>query len=909
LERYLWQAAVDLRGQIDAAAYKDYIFPLVFFKRICDVRDEEYEHYVEEGGEEYAEMMIQDSPIQIPEDAHWIKVFNVTENIGQALVDAFRQIENANPGKKIDDRIVGGLEGIFGDKAIWTNKNKMPDATIRNLLNSFNKLTLSLAACPADEMGTGYEYLIGKFADDAGHTAQEFYTNRTVVELMAEILQLQPHESIYDPTCGSGGMLIKSLTYLKDKGEEWRDVKVFGQEINAGTAAIARMNLYLHGIHDFSIVNDDTLLTPAFTKNGKVQQFDVVLANPPYSIKTWNREAFEHDKYGRCFLGVPPQSRADYAFIQHIVASMDEKNGRCAILLPHGVLNRKEEAEMRKRHIVSDNIDAIIGLGRNLFFNSGLESFILICSNRKPKERQGKILFIEAENYSHKEGRQAYLWPEDIAKIVHAYNNLEDEEGFSKWVSIKDITDGNLNIKSYVKSISPKNDSAVEAVFMAYKEQQHRLADAFAGFEFIDFEPLKLDLDFRFSFLDKTRWKKVTLGEVAYEYSSRIENPSESQYEYYIGSDCIGQYDFRINKKSPASLITSAQKEFKAGDYLLVRRSLYGSDFRERAPRADFSGCCSADILTIRENGDYISDGYLIYVLYSKELWDFIVANSSGGLTRRIKWKQIADFELLLPPMDIQKALAEKLWAAYEVKQSYLKMIKATREMVKSQFIEMIKDKQPNGKIGDLVDTNIKSVKKTHDVDDGIEYIDISSIDSVSRSISETTNYVVKSAPSRAQQCVEYGDILVSTVRPINRNIAVVTKESPNLVASTGFCVLRPKEEEYREYLLSVVLTDKYTQKMCDKASGGLYPAINNGDVLSYEVFIPDKEMLTKISTIYHQADKSEYELRSKIDAIDNDIKSFINENMKRIEYRYTLGKNTFIIMDGSICKVNPIFV
>ena len=205
LEKYLWQAAVDLRGQIDAAAYKDYIFPLVFFKRICDVRDEEYQKYVEDGGEEYADMMIQESPIQIPADAHWRKVFNVSENIGQTLVDAFRQIEVANPGKKIDNRIVGGLEGIFGDKAIWTNKNKMPDAVIRNLLNSFNKLTLSLEACPADEMGTGYEYLIGKFADDAGHTAQEFYTNRTVVELMAEILQLKPHESLYDPTCGSKG--------------------------------------------------------------------------------------------------------------------------------------------------------------------------------------------------------------------------------------------------------------------------------------------------------------------------------------------------------------------------------------------------------------------------------------------------------------------------------------------------------------------------------------------------------------------------------------------------------------------------------------------------------------------------------------------------------------------------------
>ena len=189
LESYLWQAAVDLRGQIDATAYKDYIFPLVFFKRICDVRDEEYAKYEKDGGKEYADMMIQESTIQIPDDAHWQVVFNKTENIGQALVDAFRQIETANPGKKIDDRIVGGLEGIFGDKTIWTNKNKMPDAIIRNLLNSFNKLTLSLAACPADEMGTGYEYLIGKFADDAGHTALEFYTNRTVVELMAEILQ------------------------------------------------------------------------------------------------------------------------------------------------------------------------------------------------------------------------------------------------------------------------------------------------------------------------------------------------------------------------------------------------------------------------------------------------------------------------------------------------------------------------------------------------------------------------------------------------------------------------------------------------------------------------------------------------------------------------------------------------
>ena len=475
LESYLWQAAVDLRGQIDAAAYKDYIFPLVFFKRICDVRDEEYANYEQEGGKEYADMMIQESPIQIPEEAHWNKVFNTSEDLGQALVDAFRQIELANPGKNIDGRIVGGLEGIFGDKAIWTNKNKMPDAIIRNLLNSFNKLTLSLAACPADEMGTGYEYLIGKFADDAGHTAQEFYTNRTVVELMAEILQLKPHESIYDPTCGSGGMLIKSLTYLKDKGEEWRDVKVYGQEINAGTSAIARMNLYLHGIHDFSIVNDDTLQRPAFIKNGRVQQFDVVLANPPYSIKTWNREAFEHDKYGRNFLGTPPQGRADYAFFQHILASMDEKTGRSAILFPHGVLFRDEEQEMRKNLMDTDMLDCVIGLGPNLFFNASMEACIVICNNAKPESHKGHVLFIDAKDEITRRNAESYLEFKHIDKIVSAYQKYDNIEGFSQCVPIDDIRENGslLSIQTYVKNQSRNKVEPFSQTFKEWEFQEN----------------------------------------------------------------------------------------------------------------------------------------------------------------------------------------------------------------------------------------------------------------------------------------------------------------------------------------------------------------------------------------------------------------------------------------------------
>lgn len=466
LESYLWQAAVDLRGQIDAAAYKDYIFPLVFFKRICDVRDEEYTNYEKEGGKEYADMMIQESPIQIPDDAHWQVVFNKSENIGQALVDAFRRIELANPGKKIDDRIVGGLEGIFGDKAIWTNKNKMPDAIIRNLLNSFNKFTLSLTACPEDEMGTGYEFLIGQFADDAGHTAQEFYTNRTVVELMAEMLQLKPHESIYDPTCGSGGMLIKSLTHLKNKGKEWRDVKVYGQEINSGTSAIARMNLYLHGIHDFSIVNDDTLERPAYTKDGVLQKFDVVLANPPYAIKQWNREAFEHDKWGRNFLGTPPQSRADYAFIQHIIASMDNKNGRCAILLPHGILFRSDEAEIRSNLVKLDILEAVIGLGHNLFYNSAMISCILVLRSNKENNRKGKVIFIDAEEDVTRKNAQSYLSDDQIKKILDAYNNYKDIPGFAKVALNKEIIDSGsvLSISFYVEGVKNEDYDSENAI-------------------------------------------------------------------------------------------------------------------------------------------------------------------------------------------------------------------------------------------------------------------------------------------------------------------------------------------------------------------------------------------------------------------------------------------------------------
>ena len=370
----------------------------------------------------------------------------------------------------------------------------------------------------------------------------------------------------------------------------------------------------------------------------------------------------------------------------------------------------------------------------------------------------------------------------------------------------------------------------------------------------------------------------VRFGDVASRMNIHVDQETTT-LEYYIGGEHINSRDFMVHHKAPIKGSTIGyqfQFGFEKRDILFMTKNPH----LRKASMVDFNGLCSIATFVIRSNDESILlQDYLLIEMQSDRFWDYCEEHKSGGVNYFINWGTLSNYEFPLPSLAEQKVLAEKLWAAYEVKQSYLKMIEATEEMVKSQFVEMLKGKQPNGKIADLVDADIKSVKKSYRLEDTIEYIDISSINAINRTISGTTSYIVQSAPSRAQQCVMFGDILVSTVRPINRNIAVVTKDLPNLVASTGFCVLRPKDS-YKDYLLSIVMSDKYTQKMCDKASGGLYPAVNNGDVLSYEIYLPDDDMVKKISAIYNQADKSIFELRKSIDAIDKVIKSLIKESL-----------------------------
>lgn len=462
LESHLWGGATLLRGLIDASDYKQYIFPLLFFKRLSDVWDEDYQQALEDTGDAgYAAATAHDR-FKIPESAHWKDVRTASRDVGRALLNAFQAIEAANPER---------LRGVFGN-APWTDKAQMPDGTLKNLIEHFSKHPLRLANVPEDELGNGYEYLIKQFADDSGHTAQEFYTNRTLVHLMAQMLEPQSGENIYDPTCGTGGMLISCLAEVKRRGGETRTTGLYGQELINITAAIARMNLVLHGVSDFHIASGNTLSAPGFAEGDRLRTFGVVLANPPYSIKKWNRSAWESDVWGRNFLGTPPQGRADYAFFQHILKSMDPKTGRCAVLFPHGVLFRKDEADLRRRLIATDMVECVLGLGPSLFYNSPMEACVVICRSTKSRSRRGRTLFIDAVREIARENTQSFLRAEHQERILRAYQAFESDPEFSHVATTESIlaNDGDLTVHHYVtRKVANKGSESTQSLAQVWE--------------------------------------------------------------------------------------------------------------------------------------------------------------------------------------------------------------------------------------------------------------------------------------------------------------------------------------------------------------------------------------------------------------------------------------------------------
>ncbi|WP_242617065.1 type I restriction-modification system subunit M [Vibrio vulnificus] len=436
LEDLLWGAAEFLRGQIDASDYKQYVFPLLFFKRLSDVYLEEYNEALElhEGDAEYAAMSMYHR-FDIPEEASWEKVRNTSKDIGEAIQNALRLIEAKNER----------LHGVFGD-AQWTNKERLPDHLLSDLIQHFSKIPLGIKSVAQDDLGEAYEYLIKKFADDSGHTAAEFYTNRTVVHLMTRIMKLKPGESAYDPTCGTGGMLLNAVMDLRSQGEEWRGVHLYGQEVNLLTSAIARMNMFLHDIEEFDVMRGDTLGDPKFIENDQLKQFDVIFANPPYSIKKWNREKFAADPYGRNMYGVPPQGCADYGFYTHIIKSLKPDTGRAAMLWPHGVLFREAENSIRQKVVESDVIEAVIGLGPNLFYNSPMESCVVILNSNKSVERKNKILFIDGVKEIVRESAFSWLSENNIFKLTECFNKPDEHSAIARLIDIRDIREKNYNL-------------------------------------------------------------------------------------------------------------------------------------------------------------------------------------------------------------------------------------------------------------------------------------------------------------------------------------------------------------------------------------------------------------------------------------------------------------------------------
>jgi type I restriction enzyme M protein len=476
IESHLWEAANILRGTVDAADFKTYVFPLLFFKRISDVHDEEHAAALAEsnGDEEYAQFP-QNYRFQIPEGCQWSDVRVVTSNVGQALQKAMRCIEKANPET---------LYAIFGDAA-WSNKERLPDALLRDLIEHFSRIALGNRAAQADILGQSYEYLIKKFADLTNKKAGEFYTPRSVVRLMVKILDPKEGESIYDPACGTGGMLLEAVHHVRENHGDDRTLwgKLFAQEKNLTTSAIARMNLFLHGASDFQVVRGDTLRQPAFFSGDNLATFDCVIANPPFSLEKWGEEVWASDPFGRNFAGMPPAKTGDYAWVQHMIKSMAPASGRMAVVLPHGALFRMgKEGEIRKKILQMDLLEGVIGLGPNLFYGASLAACILVFRQRKTKNRKKKVLILDASR-EFKTGRSHNeLLPEHVERIYAWYCGYKDVEGVARVVTLDDIAanDHNLNIPRYIE---PKNDQKVLTVEEAMKRLQESARAAFAAEE------------------------------------------------------------------------------------------------------------------------------------------------------------------------------------------------------------------------------------------------------------------------------------------------------------------------------------------------------------------------------------------------------------------------------------------
>ncbi|MEC2306699.1 MULTISPECIES: type I restriction-modification system subunit M [Heyndrickxia] len=469
----LWQAADTFRGKIDSSTYKDYILTMLFIKYLSDTYKEHLEEYTKryDGNEQRIQRALSRERFVLDEQSTFDYLYSKRNDpeIGEIINKALERIENENTGK-----LRGVFRNIdFNSEAIL-GKAKERNAMLRSLLEDFNQLSLRPSQLGNEDIvGNAYQYMIGLFASDAGKKGGEFYTPAEVSELLARLVKPQENDRIYDPTCGSGSLLIKVAKQVPSK-----KVAIYGQERNGATHSLALMNMYLHGIDDAKIEWGDTLANPLHLEDGKLMKFQVIVANPPFSLDKWamgfagegnTDKKFKMeaslDPYRRFEWGVPPSSKGDYAFVQHMLYSLAE-NGRMATILPHGVLFRgSSEGKIRKQIIELNLLDAVIGLPEGLFYGTGIPACIMVF--RKDRTRKD-VLFIDASGEEHYEKgkNQNKLREQDIEKIVETYEKRETIDKYSYVATIDEIqeNDFNLNIPRYVDTFEEEEEVDMEAV-------------------------------------------------------------------------------------------------------------------------------------------------------------------------------------------------------------------------------------------------------------------------------------------------------------------------------------------------------------------------------------------------------------------------------------------------------------